>query len=219
MPTASFGRDNQQAPTFTSAITRLWWTLKDFGDGSPSLTLNLTRKGNDWTQYYSAGKANGAKPSADGSKLTTPPEWKFNSGCQAARMLNTLMDACDAANRLYLTDDLKSFNGTECEWVNEPTPTKKNPNKTIPVVKAISTASTVPTVPTEQDDSATAKMVLQAMLDEQEEVNLEDIDAKGLKKYTNGKDYASRKKLADVLADPDYVSSLGYNVNGSIVTQ
>jgi hypothetical protein len=218
MPTASFAKDKQRQPTFTSKIERLWWTTKDYGDG-PGLTLNLKREGNDWTQYYSAGKAKGAKITANATKLDCPADWAFNSKTQAARLLNTLMDACEAAGATFDPEDLSSFQGMDCEWVNEPAPTKARPDKTIPVCKAVLVSTTNKKLASEEDATEVAKMVLQAMLDEQDEVNLEEIDAKGLKKYTNGKDFAARKKLADVLTDPAYVASLGFNVNGSVVIQ
>jgi len=227
MARASFARDKQAEPGFEGRIANLFWTIKKFDNGN-ALTLNLDREGSQWTQYYSTGRAvEGMRITHDGYQLEAPDDFTFSPSTAGARMLNTLMDACDKAKVEYNPEDLSSFVGLDVVWVNEPRPTKARPDKTIPVARSVEITSEwvqsahsaahseAPEAPNQAEE---AVKVLHAILAANGgEMDLSEIDSKMVKPYTNGADYATRKAIADLVSDPEWCLAQNCSVDGQLV--
>lgn len=215
---AGFGKKDQKEPTYTTEIEKLYWDTKQF-DWGLGLNLTLHRKGNKYPQWYAAGSAEGLTFNKDKTEITGFPDgWALSTTSEAARFLNTLMDACDAAKVAYATDNLKGFWGMDCQFVNEPSP--RNKDKTIPVVKAMASSSSTTKTDEEPDEETDvdAVSILKAMLEDEESIDLDELDSKSVKNYTNGLDYAGRKALVESFPEVVKANKEVFKLKGTVVS-
>jgi len=214
----SFGKDNQQAPTWTARIAKIYFTTPQFDDNK-GFYVNLLREGDKYDYRYSAGKGDGLVLSEDGTEiLEAPAGWKLSEASQGAQLLNSLDAAQHEATGQHLSNNLRDLWGAEIVWETKATRSKDsdgNPRKK-PFAKTMLAAGETTGLAEDALLDEAAEVLGQMLISNGGTVDLTEISPKSVKSFTNGMDYVTREQL--VAAFPGIAATDSrFSVNGSLV--